>query len=124
MRPAYREGLWPWLLQRVTAVILAVGLLVHFVAVHFMVKRPLSFDQIRERMATPTWAIIDGILLACAVYHGLNGVLGIIQDYNPRPGVRRFVGAIFGVVGVLTVAYGLYVLAYHVQAAQYLALRK
>ena len=124
MRPAYREGLWPWLLQRVTAVILAVGLLAHFVAVHFLVKRPLSFDQIRERMATPFWAVFDGILLACAVYHGLNGVLGIIKDYDPRPGVVRFLGSLFAVVGVLTVAYGVYVLVYHVQAAQYLALRK
>jgi succinate dehydrogenase / fumarate reductase membrane anchor subunit len=124
VRPAYREGLWPWLLQRVTAVFLAVGLLVHFIAVHFMVKRPLTFDQIRERMATPFWAIFDGLLLACAIYHGLNGVLGICKDYNPRPGVVRFLSTALTVVGVVAFAYGVYVLAYHVQAAQYLALKR
>ena len=123
MRPAYKEGLWPWLFQRVTAVILAVGLIVHFAYVHFLIKRPLSFDQIRERLATPTWAIIDGILLLCAIYHGLNGLLSIYEDLNPRPAMRRFVGGLLGVIGALAFAYGVYVLGYTVSGAQYLAVK-
>jgi len=105
-------------------VILALGLLIHFIAVHFMTKRPLTFDQIRERLATPLWATIDGILLLCAVYHGLNGVFNIVKDFNPEPGTRKFVGALLGIVGTLTFAYGLYVLVHHVQAAQYLSLKQ
>jgi succinate dehydrogenase / fumarate reductase membrane anchor subunit len=124
MRPAYKEGLWPWLFQRVTAVILALGLIVHFAVVHFTVKRPLSFDQIRERLATPTWAILDGILLLCAIYHGLNGIMGIYGDYNPRPGARKFVAGMLSVVGALAFAYGIYVLGHTVYAAQYLALKR
>jgi succinate dehydrogenase hydrophobic membrane anchor protein len=121
MRPAYKQGFWPWLLQRVTAGLLAAGLIAHFVVVHFTVKRPLTFESIRDRLATPTWAIIDGLLLAFAIYHGLNGALGVLADFNPPPVVRRVAGALLGVLGVATFAYGVYVLGHTVHAAQYLA---
>jgi succinate dehydrogenase hydrophobic membrane anchor protein len=124
MRPAYKEGLWPWLFQRITAVVLAAGLLLHFIVVHFATKRPLSFDQIRQRLATPTWAIIDGVLLLCAIYHGLNGLMGIVNDFNPRPETRRLASGLLGVIGMLTFAYGIYVLGHTVYAAQYLALKQ
>ena len=55
MRIPYRPGLWPWLLQRLSAAFLIVGLAGHFLAVHFLVNKEklLGFRDIAARMATP-----------------------------------------------------------------------
>lgn len=105
-----REGMWAWVLQRVTAVLLAVGLLVHFVVTHVVVQRPVTFDRVRERLVSPAWVWFDLILLALAVYHGLNGVHGILVDYGLKGRAQRGVAWFLAVVGVGTFAVGAWVL--------------
>lgn len=99
-----------WYLQRITAIFLAFGLLVHFWVLHFVIERPVTFAKVQERMLTPGWVIFDLLLLIFAVYHGLNGLWNVIIDYNPPAGLRKFLGWLFFIVGLALVIVGFYAL--------------
>ena len=46
-----RGGMWPWLGQRVTAVLVIVTIMMHLVLTHYIAIGELSFDNIGERLA-------------------------------------------------------------------------
>ena len=46
-----RGGMWPWLGQRVTAVLVLVTIMVHLVLTHYISIGHLSFDNIADRLA-------------------------------------------------------------------------
>jgi succinate dehydrogenase / fumarate reductase membrane anchor subunit len=99
------KGLWPWLFQRVSAVVLAVGLFVHFLVLHFMIERPVTMAKVAERLQAPGWIAFDAILLVCALYHALNGVYGVLLDFKPSDAVARLsLYALWAVGGIATVA--------------------
>ena len=76
-----RGGVWGWFMQRVTAVILLVGLGTHLVATHILNIGELSYDNIAARLAGVFFVVIDVALLAAAIYHGLNGLRMVLLDY-------------------------------------------
>jgi len=76
-----RGGVWGWFMQRVTAVILIVGLGTHLVATHILSIGELSYDNIAARLAGAFFVVIDVALLAAAIYHGLNGLRMVLLDY-------------------------------------------
>jgi len=96
-----------WFMQRITAIILAIGLLVHFYVLHFAIERPITFEKVQERLLTPGWVLFDLILLASAVYHGLFGLFNVICDYNPGETFRKIIGWFFFIVGVVLLIYGI-----------------
>ena len=61
-----RGGMWPWLGQRVTAVVIIVTIMVHLVLTHFVAIGELSYDNIGERLAT-TAVLVNDVLLLVAV---------------------------------------------------------
>ncbi len=75
-------GFYAWLFQRITGAILVVLLLLHFWVTHGLPKpEGVTYERIAPRLATPTWKVIDMLFLVCALYHGLNGVWMVVQDY-------------------------------------------
>src|SRR5450756_2771233 len=46
-----RGGMWPWLGQRVTAVLVIVTIMVHLVLTHYIAIGQLSFANIGDRLA-------------------------------------------------------------------------
>jgi succinate dehydrogenase / fumarate reductase membrane anchor subunit len=85
---------WNWIFQRVTAVLLILGLGIHFMVLHFIkigdtvMKAPDS--TMMRFVGNPRfWILFDAGLLALALYHGLNGMYNIINDYAPTPCTRK-----------------------------------
>ena len=105
-----RTGMWPWLLQRVTALYLAFGLTVHFILLHVFTSRPVALSRVQARLVSKWWLVFDLSLLAAAVYHGLNGVYNIVSDYRPHPGNRALLKWVLILVGIATFLMGLYLL--------------
>lgn len=102
-----------WFLQRITALVLVVGLFVHFLVLHYIFDRgggSLDFEEVRNRLSRPGWIAFDLTLLGCAVYHGLNGIYGIILDYNPSHSIRSFAAWFLWLVGLAVFAIGVWVL--------------
>jgi succinate dehydrogenase cytochrome b556 subunit len=106
-----RGGMWPWLGQRVTAVVILVTIMVHLVLTHFVAIGELSYANIGERLAITAVLVNDILLLVAVVYHALNGVRMVVLDYGFKgSGVRHGLAAFLWLVGVVAVVYGIWAL--------------
>ena len=106
-----RGGMWPWLSQRVTAVVILVAITVHLVLTHFVAIGQLSYDNIAERLASDAVLFNDVLLLVAVVFHALNGVRMVVLDWGlSGTGARRGFDAFLWVVGVVAVVYGVWAL--------------
>ena len=75
-------GMWPWLGQRVTAVLVIVTIMVHLVLTHMFASIPLTFDDIGDRLASGAVLVNDVVLLFAVLFHGLNGVRMVVLDWG------------------------------------------
>ncbi len=106
-----RGGVWPWLGQRVTAVVIIITIMVHLVLTHFVAIGRLSFDDIGVRLASTAVLVNDVLLLVAAVYHALNGIRMVVLDYSFSGRVaRRVLDAFLWAAGVAAVVYGTWAL--------------
>lgn len=106
-----RGGVWPWLGQRVTAVVILVTIMVHLVLTHFVAIGQLSFADIGDRLAITAVLVNDVLLLVAVVFHALNGVRMVVLDYGFKgTGARRGLAAFLWVVGAVAVVYGIWAL--------------
>lgn len=105
-----RGGMWPWLLQRVTAVVLLFGLAVHLVVLHLFGLGELTYDSIATRVAGGFFTVVDVSLLASALFHGLNGLRMVLLDYGFTGDRRRFLDGVLWLVGLAAFVYGMWAL--------------
>ena len=119
-RPVVGPSFWPWLLQRVTAVGLIILLPIHIVVNHLfnisevekgILPGLVVFSDVAERLETPTYWVIDLLLLTFALYHGLNGVRNVLLDYGLRGTGERVVTGALSLVGMVAFVFGISVLA-------------
>ena len=106
-----RGGMWPWLGQRVTAVLVIVTIMIHLVLTHYVAIGNLSYDNIGERLAAGAVVANDLVLLFAVTYHALNGLRMVVLDWGlSGSGGRRAFDAVLWVVGVAAVVYGTWAL--------------
>ena len=106
-----RGGMWPWLGQRVTAVLVIVTIMVHLVLTHYVAIGELSFDNIGDRLAGGAVLVNDVVLLLAVVYHALNGLRMVVLDWGltNRDGRRTFDVALW-LLGTVAIVYGIWAL--------------
>jgi succinate dehydrogenase / fumarate reductase cytochrome b subunit len=103
--------MWPWLGQRVTAVVIIVTIMVHLVLTHFVAIGELSYDNIGERLGTTAVLVNDVVLLLAVVFHALNGVRMVALDYAfGSPGSRRALAVVLWLAGLGAVVFGVWAL--------------
>ncbi|MDP2954568.1 MAG: hypothetical protein Q8O76_14795, partial [Chloroflexota bacterium] len=104
----YGAGLWAWLMQRVTAVLIVLFLGTHWWVLHYaVVGEAVNFDRVTQRLQSPFFVVLDLALLAVLFYHGLNGVRAILIDFGMRAGATLSAVTWFlWLVGVGTFIYG------------------
>ena len=106
-----RGGMWSWLGQRVTAVLVMVTIAVHLILTHYIAIGELSFADIGRRLGATAVLLNDIVLLVAVVYHALNGVRMVVLDYGLSGAAsRRAFGVALWVVGAVTVGYGIWAL--------------
>jgi succinate dehydrogenase / fumarate reductase membrane anchor subunit len=114
MKKTFKEsskaGAIAWLLQRVTAVLLFIGVIYHFVYYHFISNGVYTWKEVVARMQSPWFNLLQFVFLAAALYHGLNGVWMVTEDYIHNRAWRMiifslilFVGMALFFVGILTI---------------------
>ena len=106
-----RGGMWLWLLQRISAAVLLFGLMVHLVATHIMNIGQLSYDNIAHRLTSVFFIVVDILLLASCLFHGLNGVRMVLLDYwfEEESSRRTLSWVLFG-IGIAVMGYGTWAL--------------
>ena len=87
-----RQGMWGWLLQRSTAVLLLFALGSHLWALHLAEQgRKIDFQKVSQRLQSPFFQVLDIILIGLVLYHGIYGLRGILFDLVSRPGTRSVI---------------------------------
>tara|TARA_B100000315_G_scaffold255647_1_gene299549 strand:- start:546 stop:941 length:396 start_codon:yes stop_codon:yes gene_type:complete len=108
-------GVWPWLIQRVSGLLLIVFLAIHIWVVHFSglgdvidgrQEELVLFDIVKRRLAQGLFVFVDFSLLALVLYHGLNGVRNILLEWRPAAQRRRPITVGLWLLGTATFAYG------------------
>lgn len=106
-----RGGMWPWLGQRVTAVLVIVTIMVHLVLTHYIAIGELSYENIGERVGAAAVLVNDLVLLFAVVYHALNGLRMVVLDWGlTGSGARRAFDVVLWLAGIAAVIFGTWAL--------------
>lgn len=102
-----RTGSAQWLLQRISAILLLFLAFIHFGIQHFTTDAVSTGLTVSARANNPWWQAYYVIFVVLALYHGVNGVVGIVRDYKPKPLARGIIELIlwslaawFAVMGI------------------------
>ncbi len=99
----YGTGMWAWLLQRVTGVLLVFYLFIHVWWVHFPgVKTP--FDFLIDTLFLPSHFAVF-ILLVLAVPHALNGFRVFAIDFGISERAQKILFWGLMVFGILLIVW-------------------
>ena len=107
LRPRQSFETWSWFFMRVSGLILLFLALLHFSITHIIndvVETDAHF--VARRWDNPMWRIFDWGLLFLALFHGLNGLRYIIDDYVRKPANRAWVKAVLYSLSIGLFAYG------------------
>ncbi len=107
-----------WFLQLVSgALILILGGL-HLVLMHLdsilgffgaHIGEPASWASMMDRATQGVWLAIYVIFLPLVLYHGLNGLRGIILELTPSDKTEHIATGLILLFGVIALGLGLYV---------------
>ncbi len=105
-----RTGSGQWLMQRVSAGLLLIMAFAHFAVQHFSTDAVSTGLTVAARMHSPWWQAYYVLFIPLALYHGVNGVIGILRDYALSPRLRLLAeialwsgGALFAAVGIINI---------------------
>ena len=114
--PSQPQGVWAWILQRLTAILLVVFLGTHIFVLHYVPENlNINAAGVIIRFKSFLYLIVDSGLLATGLYHGLNGVRNSFFDYIVNESARRLINWMLLIVGVAFTAYGAYALTFFVK---------
>lgn len=84
-RPAQAAGGWEtfsWWFFRVSGVGLIFLAIIHVLIMHVTTDvSATGYDFVAQRYANPFWRVYDLLLLTLALFHGLNGLRIVCDDY-------------------------------------------
>jgi succinate dehydrogenase / fumarate reductase membrane anchor subunit len=106
-RPKQSFETWSWFFMRVSGLVLVFLALTHFAMTHIVndvVETDAEF--VYRRWDNPLWRTFDWVLLALALFHGLNGLRWSIDDYIRSRQARALVKAVIYTVSGVLFAYG------------------
>ena len=109
-----RLGVWAWLIQRISGLVLVVFVVVHVVAIgqaSLVTKGP--FLTILDGLRNPFWNVdrtalaIDLLMLGIIAFHGMNGIRIVLFDTGVGVGLRSHKVIFWILIAAAVVASGL-----------------
>ena len=109
-----RLGIWAWLIQRVSGIVLVVFVVAHVVAISqasFALRGPLV--AMLDGLRTPfyyvdrTFLAIDLIMLGIIAFHGMNGIRIVLFDTGVGVGLRSHKVIFWILIAVAVVTSGI-----------------
>ncbi|HWP62215.1 MAG TPA: hypothetical protein VNO86_01950 [Candidatus Binatia bacterium] len=98
-----------WVAQALTGLGLLALVTIHMIANHFIVPEGLrDFAAVVDYLSHPVIVAIEVTFLVVVTWHGLLGVRAILFDFGFSPTTERRISRALAVLGVATVAYGLW----------------
>jgi len=109
-----RLGVWAWLIQRISGLVLVVFVVAHVVAISqasLVTKGPLF--TILDGLRNPFWYVdrtalaVDLLMLGIIAFHGMNGIRIVLFDTGIGVGLRSHKVIFWTVIAIAVVASGL-----------------
>lgn len=99
-----REGMWTWILHRVTGLGILLFLIIHVVDTGIVIYRPDLYDEALNVYKSGFFRFAEVAIFFSVLFHAFNGLRIIIQDFWPMTMLRQrqMVWAV-AVVVVLTI---------------------
>ncbi len=76
-----REGMWSWVLHRITGVAIYFFLLVHILDTALLRLSPEAYNAVIHTYQTPIMGLGEVALVAAIGFHALNGLRIILVDF-------------------------------------------
>ena len=76
-----REGMWSWVLHRITGVAIFFFLLVHVLDTSLIRVSPGAYNAVINEYKTPLMGLGEAALVAAIGFHALNGLRIILIDF-------------------------------------------
>lgn len=98
-----------WLLQRITGILLIALLFLHLWKKHLYTTDSFIYKYIVVHLSASAWKRIDFSFLVIVLYHALNGLWGLVNDYVHHPQfIRGFLLlSVLTVIFCLIIGYGI-----------------
>jgi succinate dehydrogenase / fumarate reductase, cytochrome b subunit len=74
-------GMWSWVLHRITGVAVFFFLFVHVLDTALVRVSPDTYNRVIETYKNPIVGLMELALVACVLFHALNGVRVILIDF-------------------------------------------
>ncbi|QIM15766.1 succinate dehydrogenase, cytochrome b556 subunit [Leucobacter insecticola] len=75
------EGMWSWVLHRITGVAIFFFLLVHVLDTALVRVSPEAYNAVMSTYKTPIMGLGEAALVGAIVFHAFNGIRIILVDY-------------------------------------------
>lgn len=99
------QGLRPWIMQRISAVYIALSLF--YFAVCLLLADAFSAGDWAAWVATPVNNILLGLFLLAVLWHAWIGVRDVVLDYLPNVMARIFALSLVGLILLGSALWGL-----------------
>lgn len=83
----WHVGTLAWILHRITGLLLIFYLVLHIWVTHHISQGPEGFNRVMKAVQSPIFLLLEIGLLACVLYHALNGLRIIVVELS-REGVE------------------------------------
>ncbi len=108
------EGMWTWVLHRITGVSVFFFLLVHVLDTALVRVSPEAYDLVIASYKTPIVNLLEVGLVGAVLYHALNGLRVILVDFWAKgPRYQRQMTWAIGTVWVLLMVPGTFFMLKH-----------
>jgi succinate dehydrogenase / fumarate reductase cytochrome b subunit len=98
-------GNWAFILNRVTALGLALYLAMHLVALGQLALGPGAYDTFVQIVKNPVFVAFELLVVAAGIYHGLNGIrIGIVTFFGATATAQKqifYVMLVLAIIGSL-----------------------
>ena len=78
-----REGMWTWLLHRATGLGVLLYLIIHVAETAMVIWSPGFYDEAVSMYKSPLFRFAELLIFFSVLFHALNGLRIIIQDFAP-----------------------------------------
>ncbi len=108
------EGMWTWVLHRITGVSVFFFLLVHVLDTALVRVSPEAYDLVIASYKTPIVNLLEVGLVGAVLYHALNGLRVILVDFwSKGPRLQRQMTWAIGAVWVVLMLPGTFFMLKH-----------
>ena len=108
------QGMWTWVLHRITGVSVFFFLLVHVLDTALIRVSPADYDTVIASYKTPIVNLLEVGLVGAVLYHALNGLRVILIDFWAKgPRYQRQMTWAIGIVWAVLMVPGTFFMLKH-----------